>query len=101
MSKSKNNFTDPYVLAKVEYHCWVLHVSGAKWALQNGSIINLPKNKTYNGFPSKRDKGLQSLKDLVITRSSIIEQAQLWDSKRCGPNDNPLFTWNPQKKIWE
>ncbi|MDO9186957.1 MAG: hypothetical protein Q7W13_13165 [Bacteroidia bacterium] len=96
MSKSKNNFTDPNVLAKVEYHCWVLHVSGAKW-----NNYHLPKNKTYNGFISKRDKGLQSLKDLVIARSSIIEQAQIWDSKRCGENDDPLFTWNPQKKIWE
>lgn len=96
MSKSKNNFTDPHVLEKVEYHCWVLHVHGAKW-----NNYPLPRKKTYNGFPSKRDKGLQSLKDLVITRSSIIEQAQLFDSKKCGPNDKPLFEWNGTKKAWE
>lgn len=91
MSHSKNNFTDPKVLAKVEYHCWILHVHNAKW---NG--YSLPRKKTYNGFLSKKDNGLQSLKNLVAERSSIIEAAQIYITKE----DKLLHEWDSVKKCW-
>lgn len=92
MSKSKNNFTDQKVLEKVEYHCWVLYSPGAKWG-----NYSMPRKKTYNGFISKKDKGLQGLKSLVEERSSIIEQAQLYNTQ----SDRKIADWNSKNKNWE
>lgn len=92
MSKNKNNFSDANVLEKVEFHCWVLYNHGAKW---NG--VSLPRKKTYNGFLTKKDKGLQSLKNLVAERSSIIEQAQIFETQK----DQKLLEWNSTNKFWE
>lgn len=92
MSKSKNNFKDANVLEKVQYHCWVLYCNSARW---NG--VPLPRKKRYNGFLTKRDKGLQSLKDLVYKRSPVIEQARLYQTRA----DKQLYEWNSKNKCWE
>jgi len=92
MSKTKNNFRDANVLNKVQFHCWVLYNPGAKW---NG--VAMPRKKTYNGFLTKPDKGLQGLKNLVVERSSIIEQSQIFETQ----NDKKIYDWNSKTKSWD
>jgi len=98
MSKSKHNFNDPKAQAKVEYHLWVLYQPNAKWADKNtGRMVNLPLKKTYNGFFTKPDKGLQGLRDLVHERASIIQKAQLYRTHV----DQKLAEWDASNKCWK
>lgn len=92
MHKGKNNFRDASVLERVQYHCWVLYNHNAKW-----NNVKMDRKKTYNGFLTKPDKGLQSLKNLVAERSSIIEQAQIYQTQI----DKMILEWDSISKTWK
>ncbi len=98
MSASKNNFRDQRVLNKVEYHCWIVYLPGAKWMDKaTGIQISMPPKKTYNGFISKPDKGLQGLRNLVQERASIIEKAIMYNTQL----DIEIMQWDTINKCWK